>query len=287
MMMLMTMGLDGLFKERNTANEMKIVGKRQPLRGSAVLLIASIALLCQTVEVYPFPINDIPTNPKYSTDTRSTLSMPLRRLPLSPSRLFGTLSWSGDAKASIVVKETKSSQGNGLSIQDWLDDPTASNLALLGTPDVEERNDGLFHCRQPGIDFLGLALQPIFVNKIDRTKNGTATVSIMDAQTEIKGGNSGRTANLANNAIQGIMQDSKFQGRSVIRANDKTLSVDLTLTLNVSLPPFVLLPPGFNNMGIAIIKRTGQARSKQLLQDLHRNYQEWVVTNQKQEQEQT
>ncbi|KAG7350627.1 DUF1997 domain containing protein [Nitzschia inconspicua] len=197
----------------------------------------------------------------------------------SPTRLSGTLSWSGDANASIDLEEEAISNERGLSIRDWLDDPNASNRALLGSDDVEERPNGAMLCRQPTVDFFGMALRPVFLNKISRTKSGSATVTILDAQTEVDGAGGGRTSNIAGNALRNIMQDSKFQGRSIIQThgeNDNKLSVDLSLTLNVALPPFLLLPPGFNSMGSAIIRRTGQSRCKKLLRDLQRDYQDWV-----------
>jgi Protein of unknown function (DUF1997) len=203
----------------------------------------------------------------------------------SSTQLKGTLSWSGDANASIDLKDTVS-QHEGLSLRDWLDDPKASNRALLGTEDVEEGPNGAVVCRQPSVDFLGLALRPVFLNKISRTQSGSATVTIIDAQTEVDGTGGGRTSSIAGNALRNIMQDSKFQGRSIIRTHDDhKLSVDLNLTLNVALPPFMLVPPGFNSMGSAIIRRTGMTRSKQLLNDLRKDYQEWVQSKQQEQQQ--
>jgi hypothetical protein len=216
------------------------------------------------------------------------------------SALYGTLYWTGDAKASITIDhhETILSQKrqqnttaiqqqnlDHLSVQDWLNDPMASNVALLGTPDVEpyksDRNK--FQCRQPLIDFLGFALQPVFVNQIDRSSGrGRVTVSIIDAKTEVIT-NGSKRAEIANTAIQRVMKDSKFHGRSVIKATSSgerpVLSIDLSLTLRVELPPLLIVPPGFNTIGSSIIEKTSQSRSKQLLQELKRNYVEWVMEN--------
>jgi hypothetical protein len=213
------------------------------------------------------------------------------------SALYGTLYWTGDAKASITIDHHKTilsqkrqqnttaiQQQNldHLSIQDWLNDPMASNVALLGTPDVEpyksDRNK--FKCRQPHIDFLGFSLQPIFVNQIDRSSGrGRVTVSIIDAKTEVIT-NGSKRAEMANTAIQRVMKDSKFHGRSVIKATcgeSPVLSIDLSLSLKVELPPLLIVPPGFNTIGSSIIEKTSRSRSKQLLQELKQNYVEWVM----------
>jgi hypothetical protein len=203
----------------------------------------------------------------------------------SSTRLKGTLSWSGDAYASIDLNDDKVSQLQGLSLRDWLDDSNASNnLVLLGAEDVEERPNGIILCRQPAVDFLGIVLRPVFWNKISRQTSGTVTVTIIDAQTEVGSGSSGggRTSNMVGHALRNIMQESKFQGRSIIQAHDNAtnnnirLSVDLKLTLLVTLPPLLWLPPGFNSIGSAIIKRTGKLRSQKLLQDLLQEYHDWV-----------
>jgi hypothetical protein len=197
----------------------------------------------------------------------------------SSTRLKGTLSWSGDANASIDLISHPVVQHQDFSIRHWLDDPNASNRALLGsTEDVEEQPDGTIFCRQPPVDFLGMVLCPVFWNKISRPASGTVKVTIVDAKTEVGGG---RTPNMVDQALRNIMNESKFQGRSMIQTHDDDvnnirLSVDLKLTLKVMLPPFVLLPPGFNRVGSALIKRTGETRSKKLLRDLQREYQHWV-----------
>jgi hypothetical protein len=208
----------------------------------------------------------------------------------SSTHLKGTLSWSGDANASIDISDT-SSRRMGLSIRDWLDDPHASNRALLGSSaeDFEEQTNGTILCRQPPVDFLGMVLRPIFWNKISRPMSGKVTVTIIDAQTEVGGTSSGgRTANIASQALRSIMKESKFHGRSIIQAHDddnNKLSVDLKLTLKVTLPPYLLVPPGFNSLGSAIIKRTGQSRSQKLLRDLQREYRAWVQRRKKEEKE--
>ena len=256
-------------------NKCRRLTARQVMGGTDGIKILSIFLSLQVLGFLPFATAFAATidhghpNQQESASSSSSSSS-------SSTRLKGTLSWSGDANASIDLKDTVS-QREGLSIRDWLDDPKASNRALLGAEDVEERPNGAVLCRQPPVDFLGMALRPVFLNKISRPKSGSATVTIIDAQTEVSGGGSGRTSNIAGNALRNIMQESKFQGRSIIQAHDDNkLSVDLNLTLNVALPPFLLLPPGFNSMGSAIIRRTGRSRSEKLLRDLQKDYEDWV-----------
>ena len=242
----------------------------RPLRATSSrndrFLVLFTFLCLQVLGLVPFAVTAFAA----TVDRKSTTK--------SSTKLRATLSWSGDATASLEL-DNNDNAAQGLSIRDWLDDPAASNIPLLGTDDVERNRDGNFVCRQPPIDFLGVALQPVFVNKISRSRPGCATVSILDAKTNVKGGPGGSRTSMAGSAIQSLMQDSQFQGRSVIQANDSSnrLTVDLNLTLNVKLPPFMLLPPGFNSMGSSIMKRAGKARSRELLKDLQRDYQQWVA----------
>lgn len=235
--------------------------------------------------------------------------------------LNAEVSWLGDSYASMEITSTTSSTSVS-TLHEWLNLPSASDLALLGTSDAtplirEERVVGtsgagtnnsisntsvFFECWQPRLDFLGLDLQPVFINQIDRHQapssnnnndrncNGTlvVTVSIIEARIEMP--TTSKKPNLANRGIRRIMERAQMNGRSVITAvpmsspntNNSTtcpplflLSVDLALSLTVVLPPYVPLPPGFNRVGNAIMRRTGTTRSKQLLEDIKRHYQKW------------
>jgi hypothetical protein len=172
-----------------------------------------------------------------------------------------------------------------------------SDPYLLGTTDAEQRPDGLWDCRQPRVEFLGLDLVPIFVNNLQRQPTATK-VTIVDARIEIL-----KTTG-ASRVVASVMEKSKCVGNSIIRVvststgsssstttsgddEDRSscqLSVDLTLTWQVFLPPFVLLPPGFNTLGSAIVRRTGASRTKKLLEDIKQAHQEWVMKKQQQEQ---
>lgn len=205
----------------------------------------------------------------FSPRTISPLA-PWSKCYASSSRLGATISWLGDSKASIELPDYNNDDTIDYSIQDWLQS-SDSDFHLLGTTNASPRSCGeLWDCRQPRIQFLGLDLVPIFVNRLERTTS-SVTVTIVDAQTEI--GNSGKR----NRAVAKIMQNSKFLGESKIVAMENTLSVDLTLTLQVKLPPFLPLPPGFNTLGSAMIRRTGKSRVQQLLRDLNQAYEEWVA----------
>jgi hypothetical protein len=219
-----------------------------------------------------------------------------------PCRLGATLSWLGDAQASVEIPPTGTSSPTDPSLQEWLGTPAASDLALLGTPEPTPRRGGsggdgstVFECRQPVVDFLGLELQPVFLHEIDRRpppppetddgRGGAATVvtvTILEARVEIPPSK----PNLANRGVRRIMEQAQFQGRAVItavpasgpRTNDPPpllLSVDLTLTLTVELPPYLPVPPGFNRIGSAIMRRAGTARSQQLLEDMKQHYENW------------
>jgi hypothetical protein len=107
-------------------------------------------------------------------------------------------------------------------------------------------------------------------------------VTIVEARTDIE------KHNRANQAVARVMKQSQFTGKSVIRAVEGStsrqgsttstchLEVDLSLTINILLPKFLLLPPGFNMIGSAFVGWTGQSRTKQLLEDLRDAYQESI-----------
>lgn len=201
------------------------------------------------------------------------------------------LSFSGDSKASIRIPFPKD------SFRSWLHS-SDSNLRLLGSDDAtqqqqqEEEDEGLWYCPQPRVEFLGLDLVPVFVNRLEHSPHdGSTTVHIVEAKTEILQSSAN---NAANRLVASLMERATFQGKSVIRVdddeeeeyeNDDTgnnprcrLSVDLNLKLQVPLPRFLPLPPGFNSIGSAIVRRTGQTRTKQLLQDLEQDFKEFTQT---------
>jgi hypothetical protein len=181
--------------------------------------------------------------------------------------LFGTINLAGDSSSKIQFEVDPSQP----SFEEWMQS-SASDRGLLGAKAAKQRPDGLWDCSQPEIAFFGLDLVPIFVNKIDRTPTAVI-VSILQARTDVLDGR-------ANLAVAAIMEKSTFVGKSVIKTRrigkTNSVSVDLTLTLQAPLPPFVLLPPGFNSIGSAIIENTCRTRTSSFLEDLKKSYREWA-----------
>lgn len=183
------------------------------------------------------------------------------------SSLAGTISFQGDSSATLVL------DANLESVQSFLQS-SQSDMYLLGTETYAQREDGLWDCQQPIVDFIGLSLQPVFVNRLDREPPSTVTISIVDARTDIvKNPNSP-----ANRVVANLMKTSKFVGKSRISVSSTKdrgcqLSIDLNLTLQIPLPPFLPLPPGFNKLGSAIVRTTGKSRTKKLLKDLQEAFE--------------
>lgn len=201
-------------------------------------------------------------------------TLPTRGVILSSnsktSCLYGTLSLAGDSSSKIQFDVDPTQR----SFEEWLQS-SASDHGLLGARAAQQRPDGLWDCRQPRIAFFGLDLVPVFVNKIDRTP-AAVIISIVQARTDIFEGKEGRV----NQAVAAVMEKSTFVGKSVIKSRTigKTysVSVDLSLTLQAPLPSFVLLPPGFNSIGSAIIQNTCRRRTSSFLEDLKKSYREWA-----------
>jgi hypothetical protein len=204
-------------------------------------------------------------------------------------RSMADLKFSGDSRASLEF-EVRSVD----HVMEWLQTPSASDFQLLGTTDATlvHESDGLWDCPQPRIEFMGLDLQPTFVHKLHRQPNTVIVVEVVDSRTDVLNPN-----NPANRAVGSLLGRAKFKGKSIIQAAAVSsttdnidieacrLRVDLTLTLHVPLPPFVLIPPGFNSIGSTIVKRTGKSRTEQLLRDLKDAYFEWAEAEEQQQQQ--
>lgn len=185
-----------------------------------------------------------------------------------------TLDFTGDLKESVqldVVDHDKP------TFAEWLQS-SLSDAPLLGTSDFQPRPDGLWDCRQPRVTWFGLDLVPVFVNRIDRTPfSDTVVVSIVQARTDILQDDKKRGIN---QAIASVMEESTYVGKTVIQAREYdgifcTVSVDLSLTLQIPLPRFALLPPGFNMVWRSIIRKSCRTRTKAFLQSLVQAYQSW------------
>jgi len=161
---------------------------------------------------------------------------------------------------------------------------TASDGLLLGTSNYALlEKDMLYEAYQPEIDWFGLQLVPVFVNKIDRPEETEEVVyvDIMEARTDIAGG---RPPGNRAKAIADIMKRSEFTGRYELlweaasgrRGAGWSLNGDLTLVLSVPLPKLLPVPPGFNTVGSRIVRTTCRKRVEEQLQELREGYIEWA-----------
>ena len=192
----------------------------------------------------------------------------------SPSSLHGTVRFEGDASSDTLIRFT--GDENDDSLLKWLKS-SESDKALLGTENFEYREDGLWDCLQPPVSWFGLELKPVFVNRIDRSSKDKVIVTIVETHTDFSNAKSG------NNAIRQIMEKCSFSGSNTFtlqrNAKSWSLSSDLKLALNIPLPPFVPLPPGFNSIGSKIISRTCNARVKENLESVKNAYLDWTKIN--------
>ena len=192
----------------------------------------------------------------------------------SVSSLQGTVQFEGDASSDILIRYTGGENDN--SLLKWLKS-RESDKALLGTDNFKYREDGLWDCLQPPVSWFGLELKPIFVNSIDRSGKDKVVVTIVETRTDFSSAKDG------NSAIRQIMEKCSFSGSNTFtlqrNAKSWSLSSDLKLTLNIPLPPFVPLPPGFNSIGSKIISRTCNIRVKENLESVKNAYLDWTKMN--------
>mmetsp|Transcript_25445 Transcript_25445/g.61169 ORF Transcript_25445/g.61169 Transcript_25445/m.61169 type:complete len:254 (+) Transcript_25445:70-831(+) len=215
--------------------------------------------------------------------------------------LFGTIRFVGNASARL---ETPPVTATG----DRDDDRTlskfiassASNPVLLGAKedskgaisqceridsDDDESAGELWECKQAGVGWFGMTIVPIFVNRIEKNlPGGDLVISIIDAKTEVQSG--GRVGN----TLASAMKRSKFEGRNAVAwkeqndgstndgAQSYVLNGDLKLTLTITLPPFLPIPPGFNTIGSKIVERTCKERLQQNLRDISNAYLIWATS---------
>ena len=145
----------------------------------------------------------------------------------------------------------------------------------------------LWECRQASVRWFGMEVAPVFISRIDKNPTEkTVVVSIVDARTEVEQG--GRLGNV----LASAMQRAKFAGRNAITwkehnvasnsaggARSCDLEGNLKLTLTITLPPFLPLPPGFNTIGSKIVKRTCAERLRQNLSELSDAYLIWATSH--------
>ena len=202
-----------------------------------------------------------------------------RRSSSTTTTLFGKIRFNGSAVSrldttSIAIEDEDKSLSNFLT-------SSASDTVLLGTPNIAKLNDDeengvLWECRQGNIDWFGLQLVPIFINRIQKDPSSrNVVISITDATTEVeKGGKIGNT-------LASVMKKSKFDGRtSITWAEENGATVmegNLKLTLSIDLPSFLPLPPGFNAIGSRIIESTCKERLRQNLSGISDAYVIWAT----------
>lgn len=199
---------------------------------------------------------------------------------------MAAINFDGESSASIFVPVPPDISNPERTLPDWLlHSPASSDKVLLGTDDYRSRKDGMYDCIQPGVDWFGLELVPVFVNRIDRSEVGAGgvTVRIIEARSEMRSGGGGP----AGAVIKSAMEKSKFSGRygvswrnaprrSISSKDGWTLSADLALTLTVPLPGLLPLPPGFNSIGSRIVKSTCRKRVEKNLVNLRDAYVRWA-----------
>lgn len=199
---------------------------------------------------------------------------------------MAAVKFDGESSSSIFVPFPAKISSPTRTLPEWLlRHPTSSDKVLLGTDDYRPRSDGMYDCIQPGVDWFGTELLPVFVNRIDRSEAGAGavTVRIVEARSDIRSGGGGP----AGSVIQSVMKSSKFVGRYGVawRASQRgrtsrrdgwILSADLALTLSVPVPPLLPLPPGFNSIGSTIVKSTCKSRVEENLSNLRDAYVEWA-----------
>jgi hypothetical protein len=211
--------------------------------------------------------------------------------------LFGTLKFSGTANARVCIPPPIITEDEDKSLSKFLTTP-ASDTVLLGRgTSTCTRMDGgdstgeggeLWECRQASIGWFGMKLVPVFINRIEKNPaEKMVVVSIIDAKTEVQDGRLGNT-------LASAMKKSKFQGRNAITwkeqndADDASntsggarscdLEGNLKLTLTITLPPFLPLPPGFNAIGSKIVERTCAERLRQNLIEVSDAYLIWATS---------
>ena len=216
----------------------------------------------------------------------------------SSTALFGTIRFVGKAQADLIATIPPTLDPGGISSDRTLSKfmlSSDSDAILLGMKEdggvaqvtklQSQKESSTWECRQSSIEWFGMTLVPIFTNvierseTIDRDKDGTVMISIIDATTQVENGGK------LGSALASAMRRSVFEGRNVVlwkeRENDDNsykLVGDIELSLTINLPPFLPLPPGFNRIGSRIVERTCKERLRQNLRDVSNAYHDWATS---------
>ena len=216
----------------------------------------------------------------------------------SRTALFGTIRFVGKAQADLIATTPPTLDPDGISSERTLSkfmlssDSDAILLGMKGDGGVaqvtkveSQLQSSTWECRQSSIEWFGMTLVPIFTNVIERTetvdrdKDGTVIISIIDATTQVENGGK------LGSALASAMRRSVFEGKNVVlwkeRDGDKSYKLvgDIELSLTINLPPFLPLPPGFNRIGSRIVERTCKERLRQNLRDVSNAYHDWATSD--------
>jgi hypothetical protein len=230
-------------------------------------------------------------------------SNPIQKRITSSTALFGTIRFKGKAQADLTAAIPPTLYENYATSNKTLSAfllSSESDAILLGMKDDggvaqvtqvdAQSSSSTWECRQSSIDWFGMTLIPIFTNVIERSEplrddedGGSVIISIVEANTQVENG--GRLGS----ALASAMRRSVFAGRNIVmwkeqeEEDDKsyTLIGDIELSLTITLPPFMPLPPGFNTIGSRIVERTCKERLRQNLRDVSDSYYDWALSQEK------
>lgn len=260
-----------------------------------VIIIVLAASSFSIITVSSFESSTTNNNGRFSRITKK-LSRRHRAFVLG-----GTIKFVGNASARLSIPSPiiinnvdNNDKENKKSLSNFLTTP-ASDTVLLGKTSICTRiedgtstNQGvvgggeLWECRQASVAFFGLQISPVFTNRLERsTTKNEVTITLLDSRSEVEGGRLGNT-------LASVMKKSKFEGRNTItwqenydamlpQQEDFLLEGKLNLTLTITLPPFLPLPPGFNAIGSKIVERTCAERLKQNLNEISDAYRLWTL----------
>ena len=193
---------------------------------------------------------------------------------VNPRIVTGT----GTTAAAATNTETRT-----ITVQEFLQSGDSTS-ALLGTENYAVREDGYYDCIQPSIGWFGMQLMPVFVNRLDKIHGDYASevkIQIVGARTNIVKTKQQDDETSTTPLVARLMEKCNFEGTSTLLVNENdegwNMSFDLKLTLQISLPPRVPLPPGFRMIGSRIVSTTCTKRARQTLHNIKDAYEEWAT----------
>ena len=275
---------------------------------SDLLMVVSTFLLVVIIIVLAASSFFIITVSSFESSTTTNNNGRFSRISKQLSRrhrafvLGGTIKFVGNASARLSIPspiiinnvDNSNDKENKKSLSNFLTTPASDTVLLGKTSTCTRIEDGtstntnqgggeeLWECRQASVAFFGLQISPVFTNRLERSTNkNEVTITLLDSRSEVEGGRLGNT-------LASVMKKSKFEGRNTItwqenydamlpQQDDILLEGKLNLTLTITLPPFLPLPPGFNAIGSKIVERTCAERLKQNLNEVSDAYRLWTL----------